>query len=263
MPVDRVARAAVAEALAGFLRGDLSADQLLERLEPLNGTVGDAFLTELLRSLISYPQSYCSGISAVNWEWLVHHLAFLKTDREPPPWPHPDHDHVSFSARGRRVARLHLLALVIALALWPWLGWWPLAVCWVVSFVLLRGGFKLRGDSGEACSTCEATRRGLDTGAWVFEPFSGEADWLAHRHLAEAFDLPEYDPHTHNPPLPPLGFSGWVGVVLLLPVVGLFLLCFGLVVVGAIAFLLATWPLSLAFSSLRPVEKCRPTKTEQ
>jgi hypothetical protein len=244
VPMNRPARDALAEILAGFLRGDLSNAEFMERLGSLPIASEDAYFHYCPGRLITPMRLLREAISERFWQRLLRHLAFLKTDREPIPFPLASADRSRERVRERGLARRDALALVIALAFWPWLGWWPLVTCWVASFVIHFSGF-LR-------VAPEPTQREVDW--WEVEPFADETDWLAHRHLAEAFHVPDQDPLPPNQlSLPSPGFPGQVGLVLLLPICGVALLLVWLLVVWMIVFMLAVWPLHLIVTALVPV----------
>jgi hypothetical protein len=236
MAIDRINREAVAQALASFLRGELPLNNLLERVEEAlletDPDSADRGLGELWGDLERLTWSGAWLDRAV-WERLRRSLAYLRSELEPPP---------AFSAysgdlvppRHVRLARWHLLALLVGTGLAALFGWWLLLAFSFGSWLLFV--FATSSHSRRAQISRAETRR--------FAPFDSAEQWQAHQHLLQSFPLPDYNPTA--PPLRPSAWSGrlgWLNVgftVLLVLVLVPFVVVFG-------AFL---WPLSLLSTAL-------------
>jgi hypothetical protein len=192
MPVDRRCRDEFAEQLAAFLRGEVSRTAFrarLGRMQPIPDEDADSHLGGLL---VTTWHRTVGPLSEPEWQSLRRDLAFLKTDfvdaRAAMPMP-PGCD----AADDVRLARRHLAALAAALALQPFVGWWPFAAAWLLSYPLFALRARGRNRPEVEAWWAEARQR------LAFAPFADETEWRAHAGLLEPFRLPEYDAWIHGP----------------------------------------------------------------
>jgi hypothetical protein len=246
MPANRQGRAAAAEALAAFLRGELPAIELRQRVlasVPEDDTFEDDYLVEFREMFSCGLYFNPESLPEDSWHWLVRHLAYLNTDLEPTPTPPSDDD--PDMPDQIRLARWHVLALAGVVVLWAVAGWWVLPVGVVGSFLAYQAWMWRTNQARDQ----EMINRGAER--MLCDPFASMPEWYAHRHLAEAYQLPEYDPARNPRPARTtsrIGMSAMaVGAVTL-----------GLLVVVVCAFSLVLWPLWLVLMAIQPV----PTPAE-
>lgn len=190
MVVNREFRHEVANNLAAFIRGEITNEEMLNRGAELRDRFSDnadEVAKRLCLTVFWDPKAAEHRISVdqEGWDVLVRWLAFLESPLTKPY-------EAEIPSRGVRW-RVRLLAgtlpmlLVTAYVLIRGWDWGAFAVGWA-SFAPLAilSNMRVRDD-----------KQMLAT----YSPFENEADWLAHRHLTERFDLPEYDPAIHNQPL--------------------------------------------------------------
>jgi hypothetical protein len=237
MALDRANRDAVALVLADFLRGQVPARALDGRLQalPVDMSEPDPDDDQALHVLLLDWFALTGGgktLGRPEWEHLRRHLALLRSDLEPAlPVSAEGNDLALLS----RLARRHLLGLLLSAGLSLLLGWWLLLAGWVavtpLFFVMLW---------------LHSRRRPPAPAPARFAPFADEGQWQAHQHLLQGLDLPAFDPavHTVSLDLRPAWARRRAGRLLLL---SLGVLMFAL----ALALALVVWPLVLAVMALQ------------
>jgi len=251
MPVSRENREVVANALAAFLRGEMSEDAFRNRLNSIwvgldQNAVQDDYLSHLCGLLLTKTLVDLSALSEPAWRQLVRDLAFLKSDLEPTRPASPPADDPDFSAQVR-MARWHVLGLAVSFGLGLVVGWWLPAVCCVVSFVSYAT-WEWRQDKARDKERFKQWAKEL-----AFAPFECEEDWLAHKRLLEPSHLPEYDPAIHwRPRTFSLAKKFWGAGASYLIMAGL-----ALILAFMYAFSVLIWPLSLVLMSLCPASADR------
>jgi hypothetical protein len=240
MPIVRADRDRLAAVIASELRRqqDDSIDAL-EELEQSSDVLVKQTAQEFLRGLKWPPGADRSRESR---DRLCRILAFLSTDREPaqPPTAAPEPDGYD-ELDGFR-ARRHLIALLVCGALYPWLGWWPLGVCWAGSFLLVAiiPIFRWNWPTPESRAFGRACKQW-----WVVYPFTDEADWNANERLLERYQLPSYE--SIHPPM-----TLWQKIALI-PVVALCWSmlgsCFATMLTVAVGIFVLSWPIFLVVNA--------------
>jgi hypothetical protein len=203
MSVDRARRDAVADALASFLRGETRRDELvavLRRFVRPDEAGGqpqadrDAYLDELLALSCLEGKYRPTSLSEEAWEGTCRHLAFLKSDLEERRWHDPGGDDED-RPRMILLARWHTLGLLVASGVAYLTSWWVFAASTLVSFLLYQAAMR------KLDAAADEERRRRQKQRWEFHPFADREEWLAHKHLLDAYHLPAYDPATfHEPP---------------------------------------------------------------
>jgi hypothetical protein len=240
MPGDRLHRDAAANALGAFLRGEIDKGALHKRLRAIVAAVEKSKEEDKeLLPLCMYLQVWdLDAVSLQDWERLVRTLAFLQSDVEPKPRgpapPDPDEPRLV------RLARWHLLGLMIGLGIGYFVGWWLPVACWVASFLYTEVSVNWRHTNGDQAEDTSHARKA------TVDPFESEEAWLAHRHLVEAHRLPAYNPSIHYRPRNPSAAENvfrpvafWFATAMLAGFLGLML-----------AWSLLAWPVYLVLASL-------------
>jgi hypothetical protein len=203
MSVDRARRDAVADSLASFLRGEIRRDELeavLRRFVRPDEAEGqpqvdrDAYLDELLALSCLEGKYRPTSLSEEAWEGTCRHLAFLKSDLEERQWHDPGGDDEDWP-RMILLARWHTLGLLVASGVAYLTSWWVFAASTLVSFLLYQAAMR------KFDAAADEERRRRQKQRWESHPFADREEWLAHKHLLDAYRLPAYDPATfHEPP---------------------------------------------------------------
>lgn len=241
MPVDRVRRDAVADALASFLRHEMTRDTLaavLQRIAPRKEAEGegrsekDAYLDGLLE-LWSLDMDY-GTITEERWTHLCRHLAFLKTDLE----RRQGHDFSGEDDLGPReilLARWHTLVLLLAFGVAYFTSWWIFAAATVVSFLLFQVRM-WRRDSQINAETKRQLERELE-----YHPFADHHEWLAHKYIVDKYNLPAYDASAFEDPAPVNPWPWFMPV----PIRWAFYLVIAAMFLWMYLFTIFMWPLFL------------------
>jgi hypothetical protein len=250
MPVDRVNRDALADALAAFMRGDLAFEALRSKVETIYASLNaksvfDQGLIFLLISGFSESDQQFDRrlekderFEKRKWERRRRELAFLKSDVElqlkDMVRPPSQDDYSCIELRARCC---HALALALAFRLSVVIGGWGWCVYWtacIVSFSVDQYLERLRIALNNEQSRWFA----------VF-PFANEEQWLAHEKLLENYRLPSIEPVLESKPIPKRRWVrvldavwGWCAVVVALPV---------------------TWPIYLVITSFWEIWRTRGT----
>jgi hypothetical protein len=241
MPIVRADRDRLAAVVASELRRqqDDSANDL-EELEQSADALVKQTAQEFLHSLKGPPGA---DRSRECWERLCRILAFLSTDREPALLPTAPTEPDGYDELDGFRARRHLIALFVCCALYPLLGWWPLGVCWVGSFLLVAiiPIFRWNWPTPESRAFDRASKQWRDV-----YPFTDEADWKGNERLLELYQLPSYE--SVHPPM-----TLWQKIALI-PVVALCWSvlgsCFATILIAALGMFVLSWPIFLVVNAL-------------
>jgi len=209
MPVDRAKRDAVAEALASYLRGEKSRDQVgmtICHVFPNDNPASkvksgnDAYLEEMQRQWP--PPESRMLFSKELWSRWCRHLAFLNTEFATNRCPMPAFNDEDLPWE-ILLARWHMLGLLVAGGVAYFTSWWFFAVVVFLSYVLFMAS-KAKHDAPAEMKRAKDMKRRLE-----YYPFADEQDWLAHEHLLASYDLPAYDATLFNESLQRKEPSAW------------------------------------------------------
>ena len=192
MPVDRAKRDAMAEALASYLRGEMSHDDIEDALWLVLG--GDQATEDDKADRDEYldPRLWQWHVfrercmTHENWMFECRKLAFLKTDYQRDRCPAPAYVDES-APEDILLARWHMLGLLVIGGVAYFTSWWFFAAATLISmFFFYRARAKYTGPIEEKHAREQKQRT-------KYYPFMDEQDWLAHEHLLTPFELPAYD----------------------------------------------------------------------
>jgi hypothetical protein len=197
--IDRERRRRAAEALAAFMRGEITSAEYQSAFDGDDWEAAreDDRLLLYARSMWWRPhaEEHTVSVSEDVWGRMRRVLALLASDLE-------EREEVSgleltFGWRLTLVAGV-VLAGLVALAVWQ-LGALGLVALPLVALVLL---LVLKPLTGKRI-TPSGRRGGMKMSEWSRKvaPFETEAQWLAHEHLLERFGLPAYDAAIHHRPV--------------------------------------------------------------
>ena len=179
MSVDRTGRDHIAKTLAAYLRGEI--DNFALDDENFKTCSQDVTLREIQMAIwCCYDdcKRHSAHGSPETWSGLVRCVAFLKTDRELPLRPR------RFDWRFIEGAVSLLTIAISGYCAYVAGSVWQFFLCLVpVSIVLF--------------AVDHLADRNRQPAPPSFMPFESEADWLAHKPLSDAENIPPHDPATH------------------------------------------------------------------
>ncbi|HVL14085.1 MAG TPA: hypothetical protein VM529_16060 [Gemmata sp.] len=199
----------------------------------------DGYLDELLAMSCLEGKYRPISLSEEAWEGTCRHLAFLKSDLEERRWHDPGGDDED-RPRMILLARWHTLGLLVASGVAYLTSWWVFAASTLVSFLLYQTAMRKL----DAAADEERQRRQKQR--WEFHPFADREEWLAHKHLLDAYHLPAYDPVTFREPPDARKCPSYLAV----PAQVAFYVFVAAMLASMYIWSVFIWPLSLVMMSL-------------